>query len=62
MPHECITEKDLDVFAYTEQYLVRCRCHMNMWKTWRPGEAPVFCPDGTDLTKGDVGGKKVGGE
>lgn len=45
MMHECQIERQKDVFAYREQYLIRCRCHQNAWVTWRPGE-PEFVCDG----------------
>lgn len=51
--HECIVRTDLDEFAYTEQYLVQCRCHMNAYKKWRPGDTPIACPEsGKVLTEG----------
>jgi hypothetical protein len=49
MTHECIVQGERDAFAYVEQYLVRCRCHMDSWKTWRPGDEPPTCPEGTAL-------------
>lgn len=47
--HGCIIESQLDHMAYREQYLVRCRCHMDSWQTWQPGDKPVTCPAGTEL-------------
>lgn len=45
MLHECIIEKQKDVMAYGEQYLVHCQCHMGSeWKTWRPGDPEFVCP------------------
>jgi hypothetical protein len=61
MPHECITQKDRDVFAYVEQYNVRCRCHMDSWRLWRPGDVIVQCPvSGVDLTAGVADGEALG--
>jgi hypothetical protein len=52
--HECITEKAVDSFAGVEQYQVRCRCHMDVWHTWRPGDRMIVCPSsGVDLTAGE---------
>lgn len=45
MMHECIIEKQKDVMAYREQYLFRCRCHMNVWISWRPGDPEFVCPE-----------------
>lgn len=62
MAHECIIRVDLDQFAYTDQYLVQCRCHMDSYRTWRPGDRPIVCPvSSTDLTAGLTDGKEVGG-
>ena len=48
--HECIIKVECDRFAYVEQYLVSCQCHMgSSYKTWRPGDPDVMCPDGTVL-------------
>lgn len=44
MKHECIIEKELDPFAYVEQYMIICRCHMDNWKLWRVGDPPFICP------------------
>lgn len=53
MAHECIVRVDRDGFAYTEQYLVQCRCHMDSYKTWRLGDTPIACPvSGDSLTDG----------
>jgi hypothetical protein len=53
--HECIVQKERDVFAYVEQFNVRCRCHMDMWQLWRPGDAPKTCPvSGVSLTDGEA--------
>ena len=49
MTHECIVQSERDAFAYVEQYNVRCRCHMDSWKLWRPGEPYLTCPEGTEL-------------
>ena len=51
--HACIVQTDRDAFAYVTQYLLRCRCHMDSWRTWRPGDPAVRCPEsGADLTEG----------
>jgi len=42
--HACQLERQRDVTAYSEQYLIRCRCHADSWQTWRPGDAPYACP------------------
>jgi hypothetical protein len=49
MSHECIIQFERDAFSYVEQYLVRCRCHMDSWRTWRPGDEVTKCPEGTPL-------------
>jgi hypothetical protein len=55
MTHECITQKARDQFAYVEQYSVRCRCHMESWQLWRPGDEIKKCPvSGADLTSGPI--------
>ena len=63
MMHECIIRSERDVFAYAEQWLVGCRCHMgSTYKTWRPGDAPITCPvSGDDLTVGIQRGEEMGG-
>jgi hypothetical protein len=56
-PHPCIVERRDDAWANAGagQLLVRCRCHMNEWATWRPGDVPVTCPETrTVLTDGDT--------
>jgi hypothetical protein len=52
--HPCQVERSLDVTAYVRQYLVRCRCHSDAWRTWRPGDAPIVCDvSGVPLTTED---------
>lgn len=46
MMHECIIQKKEDEFAWVEQYLVRCKCHMgDRWQTWRPSDPTFVCPE-----------------
>jgi hypothetical protein len=55
--HECIVQKQHDLFAHVDQFTVRCRCHMDTWRTWRPGDPVFTCPvSGVDLTAGEVTG------
>lgn len=49
--HACRIEHRRDDLAYSEQYLIRCRCHSSSWIIWRPGDPPFVCPstmDGVD--------------
>jgi hypothetical protein len=45
--HACIMEAQLDVMAYNEQYMYRCRCHEGSFHIWQPGDALDKCPGGT---------------
>lgn len=46
MLHECQIQKREDEFAWVEQYLVRCKCHMGeRWQVWRPGDPTFICPE-----------------
>ncbi len=57
--HECIVKTERDPFATVEQYLVSCQCHMgSSYKTWRPGDPNVTCPEGTVLNKSIPEGKR----
>lgn len=50
--HECIVKSERDQFSYVEQYLLSCQCHMgSTYKTWRPGDPDVTCPEGTVLNR-----------
>lgn len=42
--HACRIEHRVDDLAYTEQYLIRCRCHSSSWQVWRPGDPEFVCP------------------
>jgi len=42
--HACRIEHRVDDLAYTEQYLIRCRCHSSSWTVWRPGDPAFVCP------------------
>lgn len=44
MLHECVIEKRKDEFSVKEQYLIRCRCHMEAFLTWQPGDPEFVCP------------------
>jgi hypothetical protein len=45
--HACIMEAQLDVLAYKEQYMYRCRCHEGSFHIWQPDDALDKCPGGT---------------
>lgn len=50
--HECILKAERDPFALSEQWILLCQCHMgSTYKTWRPGDPDVTCPEGTVLNK-----------
>lgn len=48
MQHDCIIEKRHDEFSVREQYLIRCRCHMETFHIWRPSDAEFVCPAETE--------------
>lgn len=63
MAHECIVRTEPDLFAYSTQYLVSCRCHMgSTYKIWRPGDEPVLCPVSATVLTESIDGEKVGGQ
>lgn len=54
--HPCQLQRITDplVEIMTAQFLVRCRCHQEVWSTWREGDAPYLCPvTGASLAPAD---------
>lgn len=45
MMHECQIKKQVDDFAWTEQYIIWCECHSSSRQIWRPGDPEFVCPE-----------------
>lgn len=59
MMHECQIRRKEDEFAWVEQYLYQCKCHMgDRWVTWRPGDPEFVCPtEGNHDTRNNMSAK-----